>query len=83
MTQEDIIRFLMDGVWRSTKDLLPYGDANNLQPLVKRGEICRRVLWIPTERVWREKAIGLKFIKVTQYRISPEWYPVYKRKYDE
>ena len=83
MTREEITRFLFGKTWVSLKDLEPYGDSNNLQPLVKRGELCKRVLWIPTERVWKGKVVGVKFTRITQYRIHPEWYPVYKRKYDE
>jgi hypothetical protein len=83
MTQEAVIKYLIDGKWHATSDIYKYGGAKTVYPLAKRGEICKRTLWIPEERRSRGKVIGLKITKIVQYRIHPEWLEIHRRKYGE
>lgn len=82
MTQIDVVKQLLDGGWHNCKDILTK-NGKNLPLMYKRGEVCKRTLFVPAPRVWRGKTVGMKFIIYVQYRLHPEWLQYYQRKYGD
>ena len=81
MTQIDVVKQLLDGKWHCHKDIMTH-NGKNIPRMYKRGELCKRKLFIPAPREDRSnKSRGLKITPITQYRLHPEWLQFYRRKY--
>ena len=82
MTQVEILRQLCDGKWYTTKEIHKVGKNSSLNLMWKRGELCRRVLFVPEPRVDRSKKNpGLKITRLIQYRLHPDWVDVCRRRF--
>ena len=83
MTQEDVITQLLDGKWHSLRDICNR-NWKNIGTMYRRGELCKRKLFIPEQRAGKSGRCGhLKITVITQYRLHPEWLERYRRLADE
>lgn len=81
MTQIEILRQLCDGKWYTTKEIHKVGKNASLNLMWKRGELCRRVVFVPSLRIYHDRKAGLKITKVIQYRMHPDWIPACRRRF--
>ena len=87
MTQKDVILQLLDGKWHSHGDIMTH-NGKNIPMMYKRGELCKRRLFIPTKRienhiVRKRSSTPLKFVVIVQYRLHPEWLEYYREKFND
>ncbi len=81
MTQVEILRQLCDGKWYTTKEIHKVGKNSHLNLMWKRGELCRRIVFVPVPIMYYNKQRGWRFAKVIQYRMHPDWIPVCRRRF--
>lgn len=85
MTQVEILRQLCDGKWHTMEEIRHVGKNASINKMHKRGEVCRRVLFIPEHRTDHTRPNGisprLKMTRIVQYRLHPDWVEVCRRRF--